>query len=254
MSEINFSLEGTAEFTRKWLEDELQEIFNDHKREYINGKEKSYKRMGWEYSPSEDMYLTLKDVDIVFLAGGTCRIPFFKKIIKKLSPKAEIIIDGQLEIITATGAAIHALQVLSGEVEPYIKILENKNNESDPSTEQSEQLDGSSSNSNIENKSESNGDEDDSIQPEIKNDEKMEVDVCESKSKSHEEVESSAQDCGGKNDNLTDFSNVDETEYNEFAAASPSESNNPEKKENYSTTDAETFQEEESPKEKPLLP
>ena len=28
----------------------------------------------------------------------------------------------ELEVITATGAALHALQVLNGEVEPYIKV------------------------------------------------------------------------------------------------------------------------------------
>ena len=36
---------------------------------------------------------------------------------------AELIMDGELEIITATGAAVHALQVLYKEVEPYIKII-----------------------------------------------------------------------------------------------------------------------------------
>jgi len=65
---------------------------------------------------------TFNEVDIVFLAGGTFRIPFFQKQIKEMFPNAEVIMGGELEIITSTGAAIHALQVLSGEVEPYVKI------------------------------------------------------------------------------------------------------------------------------------
>ena len=44
---------------------------------------------------------------------------------KEMFPNANLIIDGELEIITATGAAIHALQVLNGEVQPYIKLIEN---------------------------------------------------------------------------------------------------------------------------------
>ena len=35
---------------------------------------------------------------------------------------------GELEIITATGAALHALQVLSAEVEPYVEIEQQKHN------------------------------------------------------------------------------------------------------------------------------
>uniref|UniRef100_A0AC34RDX4 Heat shock protein 70 n=1 Tax=Panagrolaimus sp. JU765 TaxID=591449 RepID=A0AC34RDX4_9BILA len=59
------------------------------------------------------------DFDIVFLAGGTNRIPILQEIVKKKFPKAKIIIDGQVEIITATGAAIHGLQILNGEIEPF---------------------------------------------------------------------------------------------------------------------------------------
>ena len=106
MSEVNSTLEGTVKFTRKWLESELQAVFDKYTNKYPQ--------------QSEKIYSTLKDVDIVFLAGGTCRIPFFKNFIKQMSPKAELIIDGELEIITATGAAIHALQVLNKEIELYI--------------------------------------------------------------------------------------------------------------------------------------
>ena len=62
-------------------------------------------------------------MDIVFLAGGTCRIPLIQRWIKETFPKADVRIEEQLETITATGAAIHALQILSGEVEPCIKII-----------------------------------------------------------------------------------------------------------------------------------
>ena len=57
------------------------------------------------------------------MAGGTCRIPFVQKRIQEMFLNAELIMDGELEIITATGAAVHALQVLYKEVEPYIKII-----------------------------------------------------------------------------------------------------------------------------------
>ena len=72
------------------------------------------------------MQLPLNDIDIVFLAGGTCRIPFVKQWTKKIFPNAEIKIDGDLEIITATGAIIHALQVLSKEINPYISYDKHK--------------------------------------------------------------------------------------------------------------------------------
>ena len=71
----------------------------------------------------------IENVDIVFLAGGTCRIPSIQTKIKQLFPNARMIIDGELEIITATGAALHALQVLNGEVEPYVSY--NKDRTSD---------------------------------------------------------------------------------------------------------------------------
>ena len=76
------------------------------------------------------MHPPFADVDIVFLAGGTCRIPYVKRWVKEIFPNAEIVIDGELEIITATGATIHALQVLSGEVEPYIRNIKEENDDS----------------------------------------------------------------------------------------------------------------------------
>ena len=122
-------------YSRKELENKLQIHFGDkissytafkqhplpNKREYRIRREENF---NIEYSQ-------FNDVDIVFLAGGTCRIPFVQKWIKEQFPNAEMIMGGELEIITATGAAIHALQVLSGEVEPYIKIIQDKNNELD---------------------------------------------------------------------------------------------------------------------------
>src|SRR5690606_2510897 len=78
----------------------------------------------------------LNDVDIVFVPGGTCRIPFVLERIIEMFPKAETIMDRELEIITATGATIHALQVLNGEVEPYVKIIEQGNNISDSITKE----------------------------------------------------------------------------------------------------------------------
>ena len=75
----------------------------------------------------------------MFLAGGTCRIPFIQKWIKEQFPEAEIITYGELETVTATGAAIHALQVLNKEVEPYVKITQQESNTSD-SIDESNQL------------------------------------------------------------------------------------------------------------------
>ena len=75
---------------------------------------------------------------IVFLGGGTCRIPFIQQWIKDHFPRAKVIIDGQLEIITATGAAIHALQICSGEVEPYIKFIEEESSGSNRDSKQSD--------------------------------------------------------------------------------------------------------------------
>ena len=38
--------------------------------------------------------------------------------------------DGELEIITATGAAVHALQVLNKEIEPYVNIVNRESSSS----------------------------------------------------------------------------------------------------------------------------
>ena len=70
-------------------------------------------------------YAQFADLNIVFLAGGTCRIPFVQRWIKEIFPNAEVKIEEPLETITAIGAAIHALQVLNKEVEPYIRIIKN---------------------------------------------------------------------------------------------------------------------------------
>uniref|UniRef100_A0AC34RH45 Heat shock protein 70 n=1 Tax=Panagrolaimus sp. JU765 TaxID=591449 RepID=A0AC34RH45_9BILA len=58
------------------------------------------------------------DFDVIFLAGGTNRIPILQEIVKKEFPNGKIIMDGQVEIITATGAAIHGLQLLNGDCVP----------------------------------------------------------------------------------------------------------------------------------------
>ena len=256
MSNINQSIGKTVEFTRKWLEGELQRIFDNHKKEYINDKEKYYAEIEKIYFSSDDMSFTLRDVDIIFLAGGTCRIPFFKKFMRKISPYAEIIMDGQLEIITATGAVIHALQVLSGEVEPYIEGIQNQNNEPESSNERPKQSGSSGSDSNVESKIISNQDQANFIQPETTNNEKMEVDIYENKSKSREETGSNAHDHGKKNDNSTDGSNVNErkNEHDQVATPPLSEAGHSERKRRRNTADVESSQVEEPPEKKLLLP
>lgn len=57
--------------------------------------------------------------DVIFLAGGTHRNQILQDIVRKTFSKAKIIMDNQVEIITATGAAIHGLQVLNNETMPF---------------------------------------------------------------------------------------------------------------------------------------
>ena len=141
VSEIDSHLERIIEFTREWFEKELTSYFEFFKLGYYEFESFPF------YNQNRDrcarrikdvIYPPLNDVDIVFIVGGTCRIPFIQKWIKEQFPGAkfffkgkEIIInepkiikDEKLEIITATGAAIHALQVLNGEVLPYIHNLQ----------------------------------------------------------------------------------------------------------------------------------
>ena len=136
--DLDPKLEGYHRFTREWLEkclhfgyyyfaleEEYMKLFSDLKnKEFRCCKYKEFHMFG-----KQDR---IKDIHLVFLAGGTCRTPFMKQEIKKLFPKAELIIDGELEIITATGAAIHALQVLNGEVQPYVDVKSIQ--EKEPST------------------------------------------------------------------------------------------------------------------------
>ena len=118
---------------------------------YFNIKEFKYQEYKKYSFPSErkyqskeshesEVYPPFNNVDIAFLAGGTFRIPFLQNQVKDMFPNAEIIIDGQLEIITATGAALHALQVLSREVEPYVKIIGQENNEFDYNNKQNQSV------------------------------------------------------------------------------------------------------------------
>ena len=126
--DIHPSLSKIATFKRQWLEKKLKRVLNGQYFSYFKFKPYSSPNQKHLRSiPRSELIeekFRLNNADIVFLAGGTCRIPFIQKWHKKLLRKAQIIMDGELEIITATGAAVHALQVLSGEVEPYIKIIE----------------------------------------------------------------------------------------------------------------------------------
>ena len=140
MSNINLLLDGTVEFTKKWFEGELEKIFNIKNLEYRKYKKYSFpsdRGYRCELKRKSDVRPPFNDVNIVFLAGGTFRIPFFQKQIKEIFPKAEVIMGGELEIITATGAAIHALQIMSGEVDPYAEVTEQKNDNLSHNSEQS---------------------------------------------------------------------------------------------------------------------
>jgi len=135
LSEIYPQLNKIVEFTREWFEQKLETYFSSNRVCYTTYKHHQLpteRKLRCKQEKGCETYSPLNDVDIVFLAGGTCRIPFILKEIQKQFPKAEIIPDEEsiiyekLETITATGAAIHALQVVSGEIKPYIKFIEHE--------------------------------------------------------------------------------------------------------------------------------
>ena len=126
LSSIDTSFNNTITFTRKKFEEKLEKYFEEKNLCYTTFKtyqhptqrEQRKKREGeFEIKRHE-----LKNVNTVFISGGTCRIPFIQRWIKKQFPNANFIMDNQIEIITATGAAIHALQVINDNVTPYVKI------------------------------------------------------------------------------------------------------------------------------------
>ena len=138
-------------FTRSWFENKLKVDFNIHGLDFIKYKEYpiySQRRKLCERLSQSRVHPPFNDVDIVFLAGGTCRIPFIQKKIKEMFPKAEVKIEEELEAITATGAAIHALQILNEEIEPCIKIIEQGNDTSHEVEQENSKVEPSSQLSN----------------------------------------------------------------------------------------------------------
>jgi len=124
LSGIDSRIEGNVHFTRKWFEGELEIYFNNCKFYYDPLKKyllPFQRKLRCEQERKNCVpFSPLTDIDIVFLAGGTCRIPSIQKQIGKLFPNTRLIIEEKLETITTTGAAIHVLQVLDKEVQPYI--------------------------------------------------------------------------------------------------------------------------------------
>ena len=144
LSEIHSDLKRRIEFTRTWFEEKLEITFDLHGLDYIRKRHEfpNEKKKLCKTSFEPYVYPPFDDVDIVFLAGGTCRIPFIQKWIGQQFPNAEIIIDGELEVIAATGAIVHALQVLNKETEPFVEINEQESDESDFNNKQlDEELD-----------------------------------------------------------------------------------------------------------------
>ena len=135
MSELNPKV-GVRKFTRKWLEDFSDftylyfAIEKDIIEPFTQLENRELRCCRYRNFTYLDQQSKIPNVKFVFLAGGSCRMPFVKHWIKKLFPEAEMIIGGQLEIITATGAAIHALQVLNGEVQPYVDVNDIQENQS----------------------------------------------------------------------------------------------------------------------------
>uniref|UniRef100_A0AC34RL32 Actin-like ATPase domain-containing protein n=1 Tax=Panagrolaimus sp. JU765 TaxID=591449 RepID=A0AC34RL32_9BILA len=101
MSEFDPKLENTTFVVEKTMFDDMfnEEIVERYHEMLLQWKEKY-------------------NFDVIFLAGGTNRIPILQEIVKKEFPNGKIIMDGQVEIITATGAAIHGLQLLNGDCVP----------------------------------------------------------------------------------------------------------------------------------------
>ena len=137
LSEIDSQIPGSVEFTAEWFKEKLEEYFSSCELYYEVLEENSFqflkkprRKRKQEYTP----FYPLPDVNIVFLAGGTCRIPFVQNWVKRNFPGAKII-EEQLQILAGIGAAVHALQVLSGEVEPYVKAIKQEGNESSTSEE-----------------------------------------------------------------------------------------------------------------------
>ena len=128
--EIHPSLAKIVDFTRESFEKKIETLYEEYVFEFLKYKHYQLPRQNKSRSRHDieeyGMNVPFNDVSIVFLAGGICRIPYVQKWIKKLFPKAELITKGELEIMTATGAVIHALQVLRGEFEPYIKVVGHK--------------------------------------------------------------------------------------------------------------------------------
>jgi len=164
LSEIHPSLEGCIEFTREWFEKELGSYFKDYYFRYYyyklypHPKQNKLRRVP---ERADFWHCPIRTVDLVFLTGGTCRIPLVQKWVGNQFPNAECVIDGELEIITASGAIIHGLQVLSGEVKPCIKFEKYqadqynfKNEESDEDVD--EKNSSSDYDSHLENDSSSN--------------------------------------------------------------------------------------------------
>ena len=124
MRDIHPSLTEVVTFTKEWFERELEKYFEKKclcynvfpLRSLPEQRNIRCKRKG-EF---EVRRVPVHDVSLVFVAGGTCKIPFVQRWIQNQFPKAKLIIGNQLEVITATGATIHALQILNGEVEPYV--------------------------------------------------------------------------------------------------------------------------------------
>uniref|UniRef100_A0AC34R9T4 Uncharacterized protein n=1 Tax=Panagrolaimus sp. JU765 TaxID=591449 RepID=A0AC34R9T4_9BILA len=92
-----------------------KEMFND-----------VFKEIAKRYSELLHYWKEKYDFDIIFLAGGSNRMPILQNIVRETFPHCKIIMDGEVEIITATGAAIHGLQILNKETVPLSDFKRNK--------------------------------------------------------------------------------------------------------------------------------
>uniref|UniRef100_A0AC34RMC9 Uncharacterized protein n=1 Tax=Panagrolaimus sp. JU765 TaxID=591449 RepID=A0AC34RMC9_9BILA len=107
LSEFDPSVEGFHKITREWFENNIMDklTLNPNNNLISEISEFSFKLEGCK---------SYCNIDYVFLAGGTCRIPYVQNTIRKvfsdLDP-SRIVIDPELEIITAQGALIHGCLV-----------------------------------------------------------------------------------------------------------------------------------------------
>lgn len=122
-----FEEENPPQLTKSWFEERvLERLFRS---------QTNYYSMKHLMNAIEDMNRFPKPSK-VFLVGGSCRIPYIQNYFKSIFGEDKLIVPNNLQGITATGALIHGLQILNGEIDSLFKtkitemVSPNKSDES----------------------------------------------------------------------------------------------------------------------------